>query len=649
MRKRGKILLGAAALGVVICAGGIAGWIRSEIEWSEADGLKKQEQIAVASVHELQDRYDVIVVGTDPEGVAAAVSASRNKARTLLIESRPQRKVLGGLMTVGWLNSIDMNWDKTVKRHGKGEGPYFNKGIFAEWYKQTEGHSFDVVTAANAFYGLVRAERNIDLYMSAAAIEPVKAVDNHTIAVKGIKVTLQGGKTQTILAHSVIDATQDADLAAAAGASFTIGREDLGDPDTRMAVTAVFRLRHIDDHAWKRIARRLDSNGDTAVSGINNWTAWGYDKEMKGYEPVDKKRTRMRGLNIGRQRDGTVLINALQLFGIDGLNEASRQEGLAIARREIPHVIEYLKQYEEFGRIELDGIAPELYVRETRHLVGLYRLSIVDLLENRDQWDRIAFGSYSADIQRTSPDDHGTVAVHPLKYAVPFRSIVPKGIDGLLVVGRSASFDTLAHGSARVIPVGMATGQAAGAAAVLAAEQGVTFTEMAQSKALIGELQSRLNEQGMELAPYRLAPQSYMKHKAYPGLRLAVAMGIASGGYRNEAFAMDKPSNILRMVNAMKTARKLHPIRLPGNPADAMDGLADPDKIPLSLRQAAYTISCAFGWKTDIEKAVSELESRGVLSTATLRLIEDHDRLTDGETYLLLRDALNSFTKGEPS
>ena len=92
-------------------------------------------------------------------------------------------------------------------------------------------------------------------------------------------------------------------------------------------------------------------------------------------------------------------------------------------------------------------------------MIGEYRLNIVDLLENKDQWDRIAFGSYEGDIQPKDPNDGGTVVLDSYKYAIPFRSIVPQKVDGLLVVGRSASYDTLAHGSARVIPNGMAEGK----------------------------------------------------------------------------------------------------------------------------------------------------------------------------------------------
>lgn len=637
-----QLFMVAAVL--VFVLGACAGWFyfKGKAETpAPAAGPAGRELKQVVSVEQLQDKYDVIVVGTDPEGISAAVSAARNGAKTLLIENR-QREILGGLMTVGWLNSIDMNWDRTSKPLPGQEQDYFNKGIFREWYKKTEGHSFDVTTAANAFYDLVSKESNIDLYMSAQDVKPIVS-EGSAKAVEGITVTKADGSTQDILAKSVIDATQDADIAAAAGVEFTMGREDIGDPNSRMAVTAIFRLKNMDDKAWKLIADRLNGDGDSNT-GVSKMSAWGYGKEMSGYLPLDNERTKMRGLNIGRQRDGTILINALHIFNIDGLDPESREEGLELARQEIPNVVEYLKQYKEFENAELDAIAPELYVRETRHMVGLYRLSIIDLLENRDQWDRIAFGSYPADIQRTSPSDDGAIVVHPMKYAVPFRSIVPQDVDGLLVVGRSASYDTLAHGSARVIPTGMAEGQAAGAAAKLAEEHGVTFREMAASKPLIEELQKRLNEQGMELEPYTLEPQPYMKHKNYAGLKAAVYMGLAYGSYGNQAFDLDRASNAQRMVNQMNGARRMFPKQLPGDPYTALKGVEEPAKKPLSLQQACLTIAEAAGLETTREQAINDLLNKSIITQATVDLVADPEQLTDGEAFMLLKDTIESLT-----
>lgn len=603
---------------------------------NEAASSQKNERMEVTSVAELENEYDVIVVGTDPEGITAAVSAARNGLSTLLIDGN-HREVLGGLMTVGWLNSIDMNWDRTKAPQAGHQPEYFNKGIFEEWYSKIEGHSFDVTTAANVFYELVKAEENIDLFMGDFSIEPLIEVREENTTVQGIRIIKQDGE-QDVFSNAVIDATQDADVAAAAGVSFTLGREDLGDKNSQMAVTAVFRMKNVDDHVWNLIAKRLNKDGDINT-GVDQLSAWGYGKEMHDYIPLNKERTKMRGLNIGRQLDDTMLINALHIFGVDPLDPESKQEGLQIAHEEVQNVLKFLKKFKEFKHVELDAVASELYVRETRHMVGLYRLNIIDLLENRDQWDRIAFGSYPVDIQRTSPEDQGAVVLNPLKYAVPFRSIVPESVDGLLVVGRSASFDTLAHGSARVIPTGMATGQAAGAAAKITQEEGLTFRQLAQSPALIDKMQQRLNEQGMELEPYTLNPQPYMKHKHYPGLKAAVYMGIEYGSYENE-FDLDSKANPQRIVNKLYGIGKMYKDHFKGDPGEALQQVEDPANNPLSLAQGSFTLTKAIGWNVTLNEAQEELEKRGLLRAETIKLIENKDSLTNGEMYMIIKDVV---------
>ncbi len=452
----------------------------------------------------------------------------------------------------------------------------------------------------------------------------------------GLKLTLADGTTQTVKAGAVIDATQDADIAAQAGVPYTTGREDLGDKKARMAVTLVFRLKNITPDVWKKVQERLENDGD-AGTGANAMSAWGY-KEMKDYPPLNKERVAMRGLNIGRQNDNTMLINALQVFGIDGTDAKSRAEAFELAKNELPNIVAYMKEkYPEFAGIELDATAPELYVRETRHIQGEYRLSILDVLENRDQWDRIAFGEYPVDIQRMSPADTGAVVTDPKQYAVPFRSIVPLKVDGLLVVGRAASYDSLPHGTARVIPVGMAAGEAAGAAVKIAAEQKLSFRQMAASKEAIAVLHQTLSAQGMVLNPYELKPEPFMQHKAYEGLKAAVTLGLATGGYDNN-FALDAKSNQQRMVNMLEGMRKFKPSVMTGNPAAALAKGSDPKKLPVTMDQAAYMLALLLKVEAAENNAVSALQSKGYLTPATVEAIADKQELTNGDTYMMIKD-----------
>ncbi|WP_079912924.1 FAD-dependent oxidoreductase [Paenibacillus sp. 32352] len=630
-------LLAVIAIVLVAAIGAAAYWYAVKKEGASTSGRGVSKALMeVKSTKDIKNSYDVIVVGTDPEGVAAALSAARNGLKTLLVDGKG-RTILGGLMTEGWLNSIDMNYDPTKSVLGKHD--IMNKGIFTEWYGKIEGDSFDITTAANAFYSMVQKESNIDLLMQAKSIEPSVAKTTDKITVTGITVTKADGTSLSIKAKAVIDATQDGDIGDMAGVPFTHGREDLADVKSRMAVTAVFRLTNITPERWKQFAKTIQAEDKGQQKyGINEMSLWGFDK-MQDYPAVNKERVRMRGLNGGRQNDNTMLVNALQIFGVDPFDPKSKQEAQQIAKDELPHVLAYLKKsYPDFEGVELDGIAPELYVRESRHMIGEYRLSIIDLLENRDQWDRIAFGGYPVDIQRTSPADNGAVVIDPDKYAIPFRSIVPLKVDGLLVVGRAASYDTLPHGSARVIPVGMAEGEAAGAAAKLAIEQNMTFRQMSASKETIAKLQDMLNKQGMDLKPYTIKPAPFMENKSYEGLKTAVSLGLATGGYKNE-FNLDSPSNQQRMVNMLNGIRKFKPAVLTGNPAAVIPNEKEPQKQPLSLDIAAGMIASLL--KLDVAQgdAVSALQSKGYLTKQTVDGIAKKQELTNGDTYMLIHDA----------
>lgn len=605
-----------------------------------------QELQKVETVQMPKESYDVIVVGTDPEGVAGAVSAARNGLKTLLVDGR-NREILGGLMTLGWLNSLDNNYDKASYNWLDPKPKVMNKGIFQEFYDRIEGTSFDVTTAANVLNDLVRKEQNIDVLLKVKSISPVLSDSKDgNKRVDALDITLENGGMKRVAAKAVLDATQDADIAVAAGAPFTKGREDLGDAKSLMAVTVVFRLKNADDAFWAEVRKKLDNDNDPNTGGDTH-SAFGFG-DIKEYKAQNPAKARMRGLNIGRQNDGTILINALQLFGVEPTNPESIKEAYKIAEQELPHILQFMKEkHPLFAKLELDGMAPELYVRESRHIQGEYRLTALDLLDNRDFWDRIAFGSYAVDIQSTGPSDPGAVAMDPQKYAVPLRSIVPQKVDGLLVISRSASYDTIPHGSARVIPLGMAVAESAGAAARVALDANATFREMTGSKELVAKMQELANAQGMELKPYTPKTQAYMEHKAYPGLRVAVYLGLTNLSYENGRYKeLDDPSNPQRWVNNLnKTKAKYGVQAFKGDPSNGIAGI-NPDQaktMPLTLQKAAYTMARTVGLNVTEEKAEQELLAKRLLKQETVRQIADRQKLTNGDAFMLLKDLLENL------
>lgn len=572
--------------------------------------------------------YDVVVVGTDPEGITAAVSAARNGLRVLLVEPR-KRNMLGGLMTLGWLNSLDMNKSPVV--NGKYPQKTLNQGIYQEWYKMIEGTSFDVNRAANAFRKLVQDEKNIDLLMNAKAAPLLEGSK-----VTGMSIARDDGKQLTVRAGAVIDATQDADVAAAAGAPFTLLREDLGESaDNRIAVTLVFKIAGVTDEVWQEMRKHVGPNG-----GSDSRSIWGYGS-ARAYQSTDPDRVRIRSLNIGRQDDHTILLNTMQIYGIDPLDPASLTEGIEIGKKEAPLIVDYLKkQYKPFRNVTYAGVASELYVRESRHIVGEYRLTIADLMENRDFPDAIAYGSYEVDIQGSSTSKPGSVMLgsilmKPEQYGVPFRALVPKKIDGLLVVGRSASFDTLPHGSARVIPLGMATGEAAGAAVKLAKDKKKSLRELSRSKADIAELRNRLTKQGMDLRMRPIKQPAYTKHKNFEGLLVAVDMFAAVGGYGNDKWALDDPSNSRKFANVYRKLQKKYPKMQ--STADAASYL-NADQPNLIWEDVAYMITQVSDRKVTKEKASDWLVDQGWIRKQTVKDFVNPNKLTNGESFMVVRD-----------
>lgn len=578
----------------------------------------------VVSAERIADEYDVIVAGTDPEGIMAAISASRNGLKVLLVENR-DRSVLGGLMTLGWLNTLDLNKAPVKYRLWK-DPVYLNKGLFQEWYNGIQGTSFDVNRAANLFNRMVSAEDNIDLLMHARTMEPV--LEGNQVA--GMRLETGDGRGEIVVrAKAIIDATQDADVAAAAGAAYTFGREDLGEPEARMAVTLVFKLSGVTDEVWRKM-KRFDN------TGFDSRSIWGY-QQAREYVSSDSARVQMRNLNIGREDGDTVLINSMQIYGIDPLDPESVSEGLRIGEKEAPLIVEFLKtRFEQFRSVEFAGTAPELYVRETRHILGEYRLTMADLLDNRDHWDAIAYGAYEVDIQSLDANNKGTILMVPKQYGVPFRSLVPLKVDGLLVVGRSASFDTLPHGSARVIPLGMATGEAAGAAVKLALERGVSLRELSLSREAMAELRQRLTKQGMDLTMRSFAPPAYTKHEAYPGLAAAASLALASGGYGND-WKLDETTNPQRFLNQMRTLQKRYPELIRRTlTASSVGGASAKEALGLDL--AAYMIAQAADLAADRQTALQALAERGWIRGETIANLTDRERLTNGDAFMLVRD-----------
>ncbi len=428
------------------------------------------------------DHVDVLVVGGSPAGVAAALAAARQGRTVTLVEPRP---FLGTVLTGAMLNVFDLD------RGQHGENTV--RGLFAELYDDL-GMTFDPRDARRLFLERILAEPRISLHLNTSVVHPL--LDGASVI--GALVHSPDGP-RIILAQITVDATDDGDFAAAAGAEYTVGRETSRIDRAMQPATLLFRLSDVDWTSATVYIRRHDK--PLRRGGVYLGYAWGYPSIVRQYEAEDPM-IRAFDLNLGRQPDGTIWVNALQIFGVDGTDHLSRQQAYARAKHVVPSFVAFLRaQVPGFERAGLVEVAPELYIRETRHVQGLYVLSARDILRGRHFWDRIAAASYPIDLHPYHPGEVNPYKAARRLYTIPLRSLIPRAIDRLFVCSRAFSATYQAAGSARIVPTTMALGEAAGVAAAVSVERGVTPHELVHQHNLVALVQRRLQQSGARISP----------------------------------------------------------------------------------------------------------------------------------------------------
>ncbi len=432
----------------------------------------------------------VYVAGATPSGVAAAVTVARIGQPVLLTEARAYP---GGDLTGPMLNMFDMDFGANDEQ--------LAQGVFMDIYNKL-GLTFDVEYAKKVFRQELHQEPLITTQYNERPIAVV--MDGERIQ----KVVLEDTQTrvqETVCAKRVVDATDDADLAAMAGVPYTLGRESSGIDRAMMSATLMFELGGVH---WRQVVSYVTGvrrHQRLGAAGSYHGNVWGYAALMQEYHPTQAD-VAIYDLNLGLQNDGSVLVNGLLLFGVDGTDPGSVDRAMRHGRDELTPLVEYLREMAPgFEQAYLIRSADYLYIRETRHMRGLYTLGLQDLVTGRVFWDAIGVASYPIDLHPYRRGEFSPFAARRYLYTIPLRALVPYGVSNLLLASRSISATYEAAGSARVVPTTMEEGQAAGAAAVISILNKVSVPQMTAMPDLVHALQAALHDQGAYLLPETLA------------------------------------------------------------------------------------------------------------------------------------------------
>jgi hypothetical protein len=286
-------------------------------------------------------------------------------------------------------------------------------------------------------------------------------------AVCGVKVLSKEGIFD-IRAKVIVDATGDGDIAFAAGCEFEKGRPGDG---LLQPMSIMFTVGGVD---WDK-ALFCGSEEQAVRIKVG---------ELTWEQVVDKaQEERMLPENVGvirtyrGHRPGYVIVNATQVNYVDGTNVTDLTRAELEGRRQAIQVLEVLRKYAPgYEKAYISAMPAVVGVRETRRFLGEYYLTRDDLLSGKKHADAVVKNAnFVIDIHNPAgPGQAEGFAARVKPYDIPYRCLVPRTIDNLLLAGRCISGSHDAHASYRVQQIAMAIGAAAGAAASVAVKAGCT-------------------------------------------------------------------------------------------------------------------------------------------------------------------------------
>ena len=380
-------------------------------------------------------KYDLIVVGGGIAGVASAVSAAREGLSVLLLEKFGS---LDGAMS----NSLVFPFMSYRVRGEKGR--LTSEGIFTEMKERKARYNDANWETYKLVFDDMVTEAGVEVLFHVTAFEAV----TEDRQIRSLKVATKSGVME-FEADFFIDASGDGELIAMTGCDYQLGRESDG---FCQPMTTCFRMSGVDvkkyleeENELQKIYKDLREEGKLINPRENLLVFPGMD-------------------------EGILHFNTTRVIKHDPTNPFDVSRAEMLARRQVMEMVDFMKEHSTaFEHASLVSIANHIGVRESRKLKGVHILTSDELKACTDFEDTIALGKYDIDIH--NPVGTGTY-IYKFKegeyYRIPYRSLLPKEYDNMLVAGRCLSADHEAHSSVRIMPICACLGEAAGVALALA-------------------------------------------------------------------------------------------------------------------------------------------------------------------------------------
>lgn len=428
---------------------------------------------AITFQRKIPVRYDVdvVVAGGGPTGVTAAIAAARLGRSVLLVEGMG---CLGGIGTSAELAVfLGFSDGKNVLVGGVGReirDKLYEYGGFSPGSKY-EAWNWTVyqTEVLKRVYDDMITEAGVHLLFYTHLVDVEKEGERVTSVILYSKSGLFAARGRIF-----IDGTGDGDLCAMAGAPF-----EKGDEQGRMqAPTLCSQLSGVDWERYEKWRRQGGKQSQFLKEAFESGIFPYFDPHLPG---------------VFRSHQSAAIGNVGHVYGVDGTDDISLTCGMIEGRKLVQCYVEYYRKYiPGFERVELVNTGALLGIRETRRILGDYVLSLEDFKRRASFPDEIGRHSYPVDVHSSSPKEEDQKRFEETfaklrygpgeSYGIPYRCLIPKNLENVLVGGRCFSADRFLQGSARVMSGCFIMGQAAGTAAAIAAEHSSGARDVNPSK-----------------------------------------------------------------------------------------------------------------------------------------------------------------------
>ena len=393
----------------------------------------------------MRNKFDLIVVGGGFAGVAAAISAAKQNIDVLLIE---KYNSLGGAAVNSLVMPFMPFWTHMTKKEEK---VFLSGDIFLEIIAEMNkisGHKEISIGFDEEILKLVlnrmALKYGVNLLFNTTVTQAV--VSNGKItSVKALGKSLP----LELFADNFIDATGDAELSMLAGCSFKVGREK---DELCQPMTLCFRMSGVD--------KKKFCQNQSKINPLYN------QFKQKGLI----KNPREDVLIFGNFNDGVLHFNSTRIVKRNPTDPFEVTKAEIEAREQVFELHNFLKEnIEGFENSRVLSTALQIGIRESRKIDGEYTLTVEDLKTLARFDDAIAVANYDIDIH--NPEGSGTSHYYfedGQWYEIPYRCLIPKNMNNLLVAGRCISSTHEAQASYRIMPFCAELGQAAGTAVAVA-------------------------------------------------------------------------------------------------------------------------------------------------------------------------------------